>query len=59
MKLSFEEQMQQLEDIVRKLESDALPLEEAIDAYKKGIDLSKSIQVVLEQAKEVLVKEQE
>ncbi|WP_026584288.1 exodeoxyribonuclease VII small subunit [Bacillus sp. J33] len=40
-KLSFEEAMDELEVIVEKLEEGDVPLEEAIDIYKKGMELSK------------------
>lgn len=40
-KLSFEEAMEQLEVIVEKLEEGDVPLEEAINIYKKGMELSK------------------
>lgn len=36
----FAAAMQELEDIVRKLEQGDVPLEEAIDLYKKGMELS-------------------
>jgi exodeoxyribonuclease VII small subunit len=40
-KLSFEEAMKNLEDIVEKLEEGDVPLEEAISIYRKGMELSK------------------
>lgn len=40
-KLTFEEAMDQLEVIVEKLEEGDVPLEEAINIYKKGMELSK------------------
>lgn len=36
----FEESLKQLEDIVRRLEGD-MPLDEAVAAFEKGIELSK------------------
>ncbi len=36
----FAEAMTELEEIVRKLEQGDVPLEEAIDLYKKGMELS-------------------
>lgn len=39
---SFEALMSQLEDTVERLESDDLSLEDAIDAYQKGVELAKS-----------------
>ena len=38
---NFEALMQRLETVVRQLESDDLSLEEAIDAYQKGVSLAK------------------
>lgn len=40
-KLTFEEAMEQLEVIVEKLEEGDVPLEEAINIYKQGMELSK------------------
>ncbi|TCJ03301.1 exodeoxyribonuclease VII small subunit [Cytobacillus praedii] len=40
-KLTFEEAMEHLEEIVEKLEEGDVPLEEAINIYKKGMELSK------------------
>jgi exodeoxyribonuclease VII small subunit len=39
--LTFEQAMDQLEDIVEKLEEGDVPLEEAISIYKQGMDLSR------------------
>ena len=39
--LTFEEAMEQLEVIVEKLEEGDVPLEEAINIYKQGMELSK------------------
>ncbi|GGE53874.1 exodeoxyribonuclease VII small subunit [Priestia taiwanensis] len=38
---SFEEALAELEEIVAKLEQGDVPLEEAIDYYKDGMNLSK------------------
>lgn len=40
-KKTFEEAMDQLEEIVEKLEEGDVPLEEAISIYQKGMELSK------------------
>ena len=40
-KLSFEEAMEHLEEIVEELEEGDVPLEEAINIYKQGMELSK------------------
>ena len=39
--LNFEQAMEQLEEIVRALEEGDVPLEKAIELYKKGMELSK------------------
>ncbi|PAV29109.1 exodeoxyribonuclease VII small subunit [Virgibacillus profundi] len=39
--LSFEEAMEQLENIVEKLETGDVPLEKAINYYQDGMNLSK------------------
>ncbi len=36
----FEEALQELENVVKKLEGD-IPLDEAVSAFQKGIELSK------------------
>jgi len=41
LELTFEEAMEKLEVIVEKLEEGDVPLEEAIDIYKQGMELSK------------------
>lgn len=38
---SFEQLLKKLEGIVERLESNELPLEEAIDAYQQGVTLAK------------------
>ncbi|MBM7701587.1 exodeoxyribonuclease VII small subunit [Metabacillus iocasae] len=38
---SFEEAMEQLEEIVDKLEEGDVPLEKAIEQFQKGMELSK------------------
>lgn len=53
--LSFEEAMEQLEHIVDLLEEGDVPLEEAINIYKKGMDLSKICHGKLKVAQEQLV----
>lgn len=38
--IRFEEAMLQLEDVVQKLETGEIPLEDAITLYKQGMELS-------------------
>jgi exodeoxyribonuclease VII small subunit len=40
-KKSFEEAIKELEEVVSKLERGELPLDESIDYFQKGIELSK------------------
>lgn len=51
----FAEAMMELEDIVRKLEQGDVPLEEAIDLYKKGMELSKLCHEKLSDAEQQLI----
>lgn len=56
MNLTFEEAMKQLEDIVRRLEQGDVPLEESIDLYKKGMELSALCTAKLQDAEKQLVQ---
>lgn len=38
--MTFEENLQRIDDIVRQLESDKLPLDKALDLYKEGVGLT-------------------
>lgn len=49
-KLNFEEAMKQLDEIVKQLEDDNLPLDKAISYYEKGMELSKLCNELLEDA---------
>lgn len=53
---TFEENLAQLEGIVRQLENGDVPLEEALTAFQKGITLSKTLEATLTQAEETLTK---
>ena len=55
-KVTFEQDMKNLEEIVKKLEQGDIPLEEAVEKFKQGIDLSKKLQNTLIQAEETLTK---
>jgi exodeoxyribonuclease VII small subunit len=48
--LSFEEGLQQLESIVKEMESGDLPLERALDLFERGMKLSESCRKQLEAA---------
>ncbi len=49
---TFEESLKELESISAKLESQDLPLDEAIDLFERGIKLSKECALKLESAKQ-------
>lgn len=53
--IRFEEAMQQLEEVVRKLETGDVPLEDAIDLYKEGMTLSALCQGKLQNAEQQLM----
>lgn len=57
---SFEESLEQLEDLVRQLESGEKGLEESLSVFEKGITLAKELTGKLEDAKhkvEVLTRQ--
>ena len=55
-KKTFEENLQDLEAIVTKLETGDVALEDAITEFQKGMSLSKNLQKTLEDAENTLVK---
>lgn len=48
--LSFEQALQELEKIVRHLESGDIPLEESISSYERGVSLKKHCEKKLKNA---------
>ncbi|MCX7943364.1 MAG: exodeoxyribonuclease VII small subunit [Deltaproteobacteria bacterium] len=46
----FESKLKRLEEITGKLESGSLGLEESIEAYKEGIELARSLILILKDA---------
>jgi exodeoxyribonuclease VII small subunit len=57
--LSFEAGLQQLEAIVKEMESGDLPLERALDLFERGMKLSETCRKQLEEAEtrvEILTK---
>lgn len=54
--LSFEESLTELEIIVKKLEVGDIPLEEAIDEFKKAMDLAKNCDQKLKNAEDSINK---
>mgnify|MGYP000743010842 CR=1 FL=1 len=51
---SFEESIQELEEIVTSMEEEQLPLEELISHYERGAQLHKQCEVFLNSAKQRL-----
>ncbi len=49
---SFEESLQELEGLVRLLERGDAPLEEALQAFERGVALSRRCQSLLDQAEQ-------
>lgn len=49
--MTFEENLQRLEEIVGQLESDKLPLDKALELYKEGVGLTADSKKALENAK--------
>ena len=54
--LSFEEGVKQLEELVSKMESGQIPLEEALDMYEEGIKLSRELERILTEAEKKIEK---
>ena len=48
-KISFEEGMQELEELVRGLESGEMPLEESFKTYEKAMKLKEALAVLLDE----------
>ena len=51
---NFEEDLKKLQNILDDIESDELTLEDSIQKYKEGMELSKKCQDALDQAKQVI-----
>ncbi|MBO6122472.1 MAG: exodeoxyribonuclease VII small subunit [Methanobrevibacter sp.] len=54
--LSFEESLEKLEEIVKKLETGDVPLDDAIDEFNKAMQLVKSCNDKLNSAEEAISK---
>ena len=54
--LSFEESLEKLEEIVNKLESGDVPLDDAIEEFKNAMDLVKICNDKLNSAEESIAK---
>lgn len=53
--IPFEEAMEQLEQLVKQLEQGNLPLDKALSAFQKGIQLSNYCQKQLKEADQMVV----
>ena len=54
--LSFEESLENLEEIVKKLETGEVPLDDAIEEFNKAMKLAKSCDDKLKSAEEAITK---
>ena len=54
--LSFEESLVSLEEIVKKLETGEVPLDDAIEEFNKAMKLAKSCDEKLKKAEEAITK---
>ena len=54
--LSFEESLNNLEEIVKKLETGDVPLDDAINEFNKAMKLAKSCDDKLKSAEEAITK---
>ena len=54
--LSFEESLEKLEEIVKKLEVGDVPLDDAIDEFNKAMKLAKACDEKLKKAEESITK---
>ena len=52
---TFEEKMQELELLVRRLEQGEVPLEEALKQFQQGMKLSQELQKNLQEAEKTMV----
>jgi len=53
---TFEEELLELEEIVKKLESGEIPLDDAINQFTKAIEISKKCDEKLKKAEEAITK---
>ena len=55
-KIDFEKEMKKLDEIVEKISSQNLPLDECLALYQEGQKIIKSLETALEEAKEKVEK---
>jgi exodeoxyribonuclease VII small subunit len=61
-KMTFEDAMDNLEKIVEELEKGELPLDEQVEKFKKGVDMSNYCEKLLDEAEKsitILVKDKD
>ena len=51
---NFENDLKKLQEILDDIESDELTLEESIEKYKEGVEISKKCQKALDEAKQII-----
>ena len=49
--MTYEDNLKRLDEIVRQLESDKLPLDKALELYKEGVGLAADSKIALENAR--------
>ncbi|MCL5036562.1 MAG: exodeoxyribonuclease VII small subunit [Chloroflexi bacterium] len=54
--LSFQEALEKLQSVIKRLESEDLPLEEAVRQYEEGVGLARRLAAVLKKAEEKVVQ---
>ena len=55
-KNNFEEQLNELQEIVNKLESGNVPLEDALNEFQAGVKLSRELEKKLNDAEQTVAK---
>ena len=55
-KVSFEKQIQRLDEIVEKISSKALPLDESLKLYEEGSKIIRELEEALKEAQEKVEK---
>ena len=58
-KLNFEEVMKKLEGVVKTLESKDISLEDSVNKYKEGLELSKALYDMIKDAEKLIVEVKE
>lgn len=59
MKLTFEQALNKLEEVVKKLEDKEINLDDAIKLYNEGLELSKVCYEQLKQSEKLIVEKME